>query len=112
MVENFSLFGSVVANLHEELVRYFYLFLPVFFCLAIAIDWFKNPLGSPDFLSTVKRAVIATLLIVGFQEISDTIMDLANGLADKISDLNGIDSFIKMAGEKASTYTMSATSIV
>jgi hypothetical protein len=112
MVENFSLFGTIVAQLHDQMVTYFYLFLPVFFCLALAIDWFRNPLGSPDFLSTIKRAVIATLLIVGFQEISDTIMDLANGLADKISDLNGIDSFIKMAGQKASTYTMSATSLI
>jgi len=112
MAENFSLFGSVVLTLHEELVRYFWMFLPVFFCLALAIDWFRNPLGSPDFLGTVKRAVIATLLIVGFQEISDTIMDLANGLADKISDLSGIDSFIKMASQKASTYTMSTTSLI
>src|ERR1035437_749369 len=112
MIENFSVFGSVVANIHQELVRYFYLFLPVFFCVAIAIDWFRNPLGSPDFLATLKRAVIATLLLVGFQEIADTILDLANGLADKISDLNGIDAFIKMAGEKTSTYTMSATSML
>jgi hypothetical protein len=112
MTDNFSVFGSVVINLHEALVQYFYLFLPVFFCLALVIDWFKNPLGSPDFLATVKRAVIATLLIVAFQEISDTIMDLANGLADKISDLSGIDSFIKMASQKASTYTMSTTSLI
>jgi len=112
MADNFSLFGSVVLQLHEELVKYFYLFLPVFFCLALVIEWFKNPLGSPDFLSIIKRAVIATLLIVGFQEISDTILDLANGLADKISDLSGIDNFVKMASDKASTYTMSLTSVI
>lgn len=112
MTDNFSLFGSVVLNLHEELVKYFYLFLPVFFALALVIDWFRNPLGSPDFLATLKRAIIATLLVVGFQEISETILDLANGLADKISDLSGIDTFIKMASDKASTYTMSTTSII
>ena len=112
MVENFSVFGSVVGDLHQELVKYFYLFLPVFFCLAIVVDWFKNPMGSADFLGTLKRAIIATILVVSFQEISDTILALADGLALKISDLSGIDTFLKMAGEKASTYTFSVTSAI
>ncbi len=112
MVDNFSVFGSVVFQLHEELVRCFYLFLPVFFCLALVIEWFKNPAGSPDFLGTVKRAIIATILVISFQEISETILALADGLAMKISDLSGIDSIMKMASQKASTYTMSATSVI
>lgn len=112
MIEDFSVFGSVVSQIHEELVRYYYLFLPVFFGIALVIDWFRNPLGSPDFLATLKRAVIATLLIIGFQEISGSILDLANGLAEKISDLSGIDAIMKMASEKTSTYTFSTTSAI
>jgi hypothetical protein len=112
MTEDFSVFGSVTSQIHQELVHYYYLFLPVFFGIALVIDWFRNPLGSSDFLGTLKRAVIATLLLIGFEEISGGILDLANGLADKISDLSGIDSIMKMASEKASTYTMSSASVI
>ena len=111
-MDNFQLFGSLVGKIHGELVNCFYLFLPVFFALAIVVDWFSSPGGTPDFLGTLKRGIIATLLMVTFQEVSDTILLLANGLADKISDLNGLDNFMKMASEKSATYTPDVTSAI
>lgn len=111
-MENFSLLGSLALRLHQEFVQLYYLILPVFFALAIAIDWFRNPAGSPDFIDTLKRAFIATLLVAGFQEISETILALTSAIADKISDMSGLDSILQMAGEKCKTYTLSATSII
>lgn len=112
MVENFSLLGSLATRLHQEFINIYYLLLPLFFATAIAVDWFQNPQGSPAFLDTVKRAFIATLLVVGFQEISDTILALANGLADRISDMSGLDAIIRMAGEKTRSYPHSPISLV
>lgn len=105
-VDQFTAFGSVVQNLHHEFQRLFYLFLPVFFILAVIIEWFKNPAGSPEFLQVLKRTFIATILVVGFREIAGTIQVLCDGVANRISDLSGIDEIIRMAGEKTSTYTM------
>jgi len=111
-MEDFSVLGSLSLRLHQEFVRMFYLLLPVFFMIAIAVDWFRNPAGSPDFLDTLKRAFVATLLVVGFQEISEAILAISSGIADKISDMSGLDSIIKMAGEKAGSYTKSSVSLV
>src|ERR1019366_8989064 len=111
-MENFQLLGSVTLQLQHECIRLYYLILPVFFALAIALDWFRNPAGSPDFLDTLKRAFIATLLVTSFTEISDTILTLTSAISDKISDLSGLDSVLRMAGEKCRHYPLSPTSLV
>lgn len=112
MVENFSVFGETALRLHAEFERLYYLFLPVFFALSIALDWIRNPAGSPDFLSTLKRAFIATLLMAGFKEISEAIVTITSGIADRISDLSGIDAMIEMAKNKSQSYSMNATSML
>lgn len=111
-MENFSLLGSLASQLHHEFVRLYYLMLPVFFALAIAIDWFRNPAGAPEFLDTLKRAVIATLLVAGFQEISEAILALSTAIANRISDMSGLDAIIQMASDKCKTYTLSTTSLI
>lgn len=112
MIENFSVFGETALRLHSEFERLYYVFLPVFFALSIAIDWIKNPSGSPDFLSTLKRAFVATLLMAGFKEISEGIVAITTGVADRISDLSGIDAMIEMAKNKSQNYSLNATSML
>ena len=90
----------------------YYLMLPIFFCLSLVVTWLKTPTGGPDFIEAVKRAFISTLLLAGFQEITDTILFVTSGLADKISDLQGLDMFMQMAGDKARSYTASPMSMV
>ncbi len=111
-MESFALLGELATRLHKEFREVFYLCLPVFFALSLVINWFKSPQGSPDFLESFKRAIIATLLLVGFQEITDTILALSNGLASKISDMSGLDSVMAMAAKKAEGYTLSVTSVI
>jgi len=111
-MENFELLGSLALKLHAELRNIYYLMLPVFFCLSLAITWLKTPTGGPEFIESVKRAFIATLLLAGFQEITDSIIFVTNGLAEKISDMQGLDMFMQMAGDKAKSYTASPTSLV
>ena len=111
-MENFTLLGPLAAQLHLEFEKMFYWLLPVFFMLALVVDWFRHPQGSPDFLETIKRAFIATLLLVSFQEIAETILTITSGIADKISDLSGLDTYIHAASEKAKSYTFSPTSLL
>jgi hypothetical protein len=70
---HFEVLGSLVQDLHQEFVKIYYLVLPVFFALALVAAWVRQPTGGPDFLDTLKRAIIATILLVALQDISQGI---------------------------------------
>ncbi len=101
---DFGLLGSLMVDLHREFVRIFYLMLPVFFCLSIAVTWFRNP-GNLEFLDVLKRAVISTLLLAAFPEISQAIIFIADGIAERVDQMQGLDVFLRMAKEKALSFT-------
>lgn len=109
---NFDLLGTLTRDLHQEFVRMYYLMLPVFFALSVAMTWFKSPQGSPEFLDVIKRAVISTLLLVAFPDISRAIIFIADGIAERIDHLNSLDAIIRMAQEKTQNYSFSPTSIL
>jgi hypothetical protein len=83
--------------------------LPVFFALAIVVAWFKSPQGSPEFIDILKRAVISSLLLAAFPEISKAILFIAEGITERIDHLNGIDTVIRMAQEKSESISFSLT---
>jgi hypothetical protein len=108
----FDLLGPLMNDLHREFVSMYYLLLPMFFMIAVALTWFKSPSGSPDFLDILKRAVVATLLLVAFPDLSRAIIEIADSIAFKIDEVNGIDKILKMAEQKSDSYTMSASSLL
>lgn len=109
---DFELLGSLMNDLHQEFVGMYYLLLPVFFSLAVAFAWFRSPSGSPEFLDIVKRAVVSTILLVSFPDISSAILNIADAIAFRIDELNGIEAVLKMAEEKSQSYDYSATSLL
>lgn len=109
---DFELLGSLMNDLHQEFVGMYYLLLPVFFSLAVAFAWFRSPSGSPEFLDIVKRAVVSTILLVSFPDISAAILNIADAIAFRIDELNGIEAVLKMAEEKSQSYDYSATSLL
>ena len=102
---DFGPLGSLMMSLHEEFVRIYYLMLPVFFALSIAVTWVRSPHGSIEFIDVLKRAVISTLLLAAFPEISQAIIFIADGIAERIDQVNGLDNFLRMAQEKALGFT-------
>lgn len=108
----FELLGSLAQSLHQEFVNMYYLFLPVFFALAVVVAWFRSPSGSPEFLDIIKRAVVATILLAAFPDISNAILYVTEGVADKIDKLNSLDNLIRMAQQKSEGYSMSVTSVI
>jgi len=111
-VPQFDLLGSLVRELHQEFVRMYYLMLPVCFALSIALTWFKTPQGSIEFLEAVKRAFVATLLLAAFPDISRSIIYVADGIAEKIDHMSGIDAIIRMAEQKSKSYSASTSSLL
>lgn len=108
----FELLGSLMKDLHQQFVTIYYLMLPVLFALSIAMAWFRSPQGSIEFLDILKRAVIATLLLVAFPDISRAIIYVADGITEKIDALNSIDVMVRMAQEKSEAYSASTTSLL
>jgi hypothetical protein len=108
----FELLGSLMRDLHQEFVGMYYLMLPVFFALSIAVTWFRSPQGSIEFLDVLKRAVISTLLLAAFPDISRAIVFVADGITERIDTLSSIDTIIRMAQEKSQSYSLSPTSIL
>jgi hypothetical protein len=108
----FELLGTLMRDLHQEFVVIYYLLLPVFFALAVAVAWFKSPTGGPEFVDILKRAIVATVLLVAFPDIAKAIMMVADGITEKIDKLNSLDVMIRMAEEKSQSYSLSPTSIL
>lgn len=108
----FELLGSLMRDLHQDFVLMYYLLLPVFFSLAIAVTWFKSPSGSPEFLDVLKRTIIATILLVAFPDIAKAIVSVADGIAERVDKLNSLDTIIRMAEEKSENYSVTSTSIL
>jgi hypothetical protein len=86
--------------------------LPVAFALGVAITWFRSPQGGVDFLDVLKRAIVSTLLLAAFPDISKFIVFIADGITEKIDGLSSLDTFIRMASEKSQNYSLSPTSIL
>ncbi|MCB9092191.1 MAG: hypothetical protein H6621_00385 [Halobacteriovoraceae bacterium] len=109
---DFSLLGTLMSELHQEFVRMYYLMLPVFFALAVVVAWFKSPSGSPEFLAILKRAVVATILLAAFPDISKMILWVADGITERIDSINSLDTMIRLAQEKSDSYSFSMTSVI
>lgn len=108
----FELLGTLTKDLHQEFVRIYYLMLPVFFALSIAMTWFRHPQGSPEFIDVLKRAIISTVLLVAFPEISKAIIFVADGITGRIDRINSLDNIIRMAEVKSQSYSFSAKSVL
>ncbi|HXH30970.1 MAG TPA: hypothetical protein VNJ01_09175 [Bacteriovoracaceae bacterium] len=109
---NFELLGSLMNDMHQEFVGMFYLLLPVFFSLAVALAWFRSPSGSPEFLDIIKRSIVATILLVSFPDLSQAIMNIADAIALRVDEMNGLETVLKMAAEKSEAYTSSPMSLL
>jgi len=107
---NFEILGTLMHDLHQEFVSIYYMMLPVFFALSVVVTWFRSPQGSIEFLDTLKRAIVATVLLAAFPDISRAIIFVADGIAERIDGLQGIDLIVGMAKEKSQGYSLTLTS--
>jgi hypothetical protein len=101
---DFQVLGSLVRDVHSSIVQIYYLALPVAILLAVAIGYLKS--GAPDYVDTLKRVFVATIILIAFPEISNAIIGVCDGIAQKIDDMSGLDTFIRMAQEKSESYAV------
>ena len=112
MIPHLDVLGPLAKDLHDDFVQLYYMMLPVFFMIAVSIEWFKTGTAEGNFIEIVRRALICTLLLVAFKDISQGIVAISDGIADRIDNMSGLDAVLKMAAEKASTYSFSVKSLI
>jgi len=109
---DFTKLSPLIKDLHQEAVLMFYLLLPVFFMLALALQWFRDGRGSLDFFTLLKRAFVAVLLLVAFPEICEAILAVTEGIASRIDHVNNLDRFMTIAEMKVENYSVSPSSLL
>jgi hypothetical protein len=102
VIPNLDVLGSLARDLHHSLSSLFYLMLPVAILLSVVISYLKS--GDPDFPEILKRAFVASLLLISFPEVSNAILDICDGIAARIDNLSGLETFMRMAEEKSRSY--------
>lgn len=102
MIPNLEVLGSLVKDLFNSLNQMFYLALPVAILFSVVVSYLKS--GDVDYVDILKRSFVAALLLASFPEISNLILDLCDGLALKIDNMSGLETFMRMAEEKSKSY--------
>jgi hypothetical protein len=104
---DFSQLSPLMQTLHAEFVKIYFLMLPGFFALALCLQWFRSANGTMDFLDILKRAIVSTLLLIAFPEISQAIVAIADGIAERIDQVDSLQTILDMASQKIQTYSFS-----
>lgn len=109
---NLELLGPLMDRLYQEFVGLYYLMLPVCFALSVVIAWIKAPQGSPEFLDSLKRVIVTTLILAAFPDIAKAILFIANGIAERIDSTAGLEQIIQAAKAKVEDYSFSGKSVL
>ncbi len=103
MTPNFEVFGSLVRDLNGIFSHYYFLALPLGMLFSVVIAQLQS--GSPNYPDILKRSLVATILLISFPEISNLIIDVCDGIAQKIDTASGMDTFLRMVQEKSKLYS-------
>jgi hypothetical protein len=102
MIPNLDVLGPLVLNLYQGLSQLFYVMLPLAILFSVVFGYLKS--GDANYPDVIKRSFVAALLLASFPEVSNIILDVCDGIALKIDNMSGLETFMKMAQEKSSSY--------
>lgn len=104
MNPNLEVLGSLVQDLYHGLSQLFYIMLPVAVLFSVVFGYLKS--GDANYPDIIKRSFVAALLLASFPEVSNLILDICDGLALKIDNMSGIETFMRMVEEKSRSYAV------
>ncbi|MBL7545112.1 MAG: hypothetical protein JNL11_14945 [Bdellovibrionaceae bacterium] len=110
MMPNFDSLGEMIRNIHTLLSQLFFVALPVGILISVVIGYFR--VGSADYVDILRRALVASLLIISFPEVSNIILNICDGIALKIDSQSGIDTIMRLAEEKSRSYAGAKNAIL
>ena len=99
-------------NVHGIFEQLFFVLMALFLVLGVVLEYFKMPLGgSPAFLQLVGRVFIASVLLVAFPEITNTLADATDALAKDLGDINNFHLILDRMGDKLHALSASWVSV-
>lgn len=104
MIPNIEVLGTLVRDLYQGLSQLFYLMMPVAILFSIVFGYLKS--GDANYPDVIKRSFVAALLLASFPEVSNLILDVCDGIALKIDNMSGLETFMRMAQEKSQGYAV------
>lgn len=107
ILDSFQSLGPLTLKIHNQLRELYFLLLPVAFALAIVLNFFRAPTEGSRFVDVLRRAIVATILLSAFQEITTGILTVANFVAGRISDMSGLNAIFDLAADTAKDYANS-----
>ena len=110
MTPHLEVLGSLVRDLQHGMSQLFYLMLPVGILLSVIANYLKS--GNADYNDIIKRAFVASLLLTMFPEISNMILDVCDGIAAKLDNMSGLETFLRMAQERSHSYANSKNVLI
>lgn len=110
MMPNMDALGATVLAIRQIFASMFFVALPAAILLSVVFGYLRS--GYEGFPEVLKRALVASLLLASFPEVSNLILDVCDGLADKIDHANNIDAFIKMAQMKSQSYSVAKNALL
>lgn len=102
MIPNLEVLGSLVRDLYQGLSQLFYVMLPLTILFSVVLGYLKS--GDANYPDIIKRSFVAALLLASFPEVSNIILDICDGIAAKIDNMSGLETFMRMAQEKSQSY--------
>lgn len=102
MIPNLEVLGSLVRDLYQGLSQLFYVMLPLTILFSVVLGYLKS--GDANYPDIIKRSFVAALLLASFPEVSNVLLDICDGIAAKIDNMSGLETFMRMAQEKSQSY--------
>ncbi len=109
---NLSWISNQAQEVHAIFNGLFYALVTLFIVLGIFLEYFKWPLGqTPAFTVLVGRALITVLLLSTYSEVTNTLADFTDSLANRLGNLNQIHLVLSSMGDHLGTLSWSWVSV-
>jgi hypothetical protein len=102
VIPHLEVLGTLVRDLYQGLSQLFYVMLPLAILFSVVFGYLKS--GDANYPDVIKRSFVAALLLASFPEASNIILDICDGIALKIDNMSGLETFMRMAQEKSHSY--------
>lgn len=108
MLSDITWLSQQAKEIHIVFHSWFYILITIFLLLGIVIEFFKLPLGGvPSSGVLVGRAIVASILMYAYPEITNTLADLIDAVCSKLGDLNNFNLVLSKMGDNLNKLTWS-----
>lgn len=108
MLTDLTWLAEQARHVHGIFHAWFFPLITLFLGLGVVLEFFKLPLGSmPSFGTLVGRAIVASILLYAYPEISNAIADVVDAISSQLGSLNDFNMVLAKMGDKLKDLTWS-----